>query len=179
MLSTSRASVGVNPIRAPRHKLQRAAWRRCALGIDEHGSCHDYTRVIAHWSGAHLPLRGLTRGQDLGLIIAASSQQPVLLTMISFFHGSNAIGVVLERTCVVRPPAETFLSGDPAHSALATLGTHDTPASREPTSALPSYATHAISSSRTSASERRSSSSYSSSGIAHSVKRSSAALPKL
>ena len=65
--------------------LQRAAQRGLALGIDEHGPGHDYMRVLARRCGAHLALRGLTR--------RVLFSQPVLLATMSFFHGSNAIGV--------------------------------------------------------------------------------------
>ena len=65
--------------------LQRAAQRGLALGIDEHGPGHDYMRVLARRCGAHLALRVLTR--------RVLFSQPVLLATMSFFHGSNAIGV--------------------------------------------------------------------------------------
>ena len=44
-----------------------------ALGIDEHGSHLAYMRVVAHGSDVHLALRGLTRGADLSLILAAGA----------------------------------------------------------------------------------------------------------
>ena len=56
-----------------RQGLQRAAQRGCALGIDEHGSCHDYMRVLARRIGAHLALRGLTHAPHPGLILAAGA----------------------------------------------------------------------------------------------------------
>ena len=55
------------------HVLQRAAQCGYALGIDEHGSRHDYMRVVARRCGAHLALRVLTRGPDPGLILAAGA----------------------------------------------------------------------------------------------------------
>ena len=75
------------------HVLQGAKRRDHALGIDESGPKHGYMHVLAGRCGATGAFRvhPCVCGEDPGLILAAET--PVLLATMSFFHGTNAIGV--------------------------------------------------------------------------------------
>ena len=73
-----------------RQGLQRASQRGCALGIDEHGSRHDYVRVLARRRDTRdglLHRRGrLAPKKDPGMM--------QLVVRMSFRHGSSAIRVI-------------------------------------------------------------------------------------